>query len=104
MADPGPEAGRARGVCGEAAAADEMLAEACRAGRVEEVARLLAAGVPVGKADARGYTPLHKACLHDRPEIVARLLAKDAEIECMNDRGHTPLRLAVASGGEEVVA
>ncbi len=64
-----------------AAATDDAqsLFAAARAGRIEEVRRLIAAGVPVDATDKYGTSAMMMAASSGRPEVVRFLLEKGAD-------------------------
>ena len=66
---------------------------ACRAGRYDEVRRLVEAGANV-ETDASGFTPLQWACHEGHLEVVKVLLACGADIERISTFSDTPLTLA----------
>jgi len=88
-----------------AAAADgERLYEAARAGDVDEVARLGAAGARATWRNCHGWTPLHVASVwYDDPPLVAALVAAGAEIDAADAVGATALMFAAFHGRRQVV-
>jgi ankyrin repeat protein len=80
------------------------LFEMARAGRGEELAAYVDAGVPVNLANDSGDTLLMLAAYHGHPEAVRALLGRGAEPDHPNDRGQTPLAGAVFKGEEEIAA
>ena len=82
------------------------LFEACAAGEVERVERLLAddpSGLNLHSGD--GWTPLHLAAFFGHAKIVEMLLARDADVSARshNPSGNTPLHAALA-GNHKLVA
>ena len=76
------------------------LHEACAAGEVERVERLLESGPDsVNTFSPDGWTPLHLAAFFGHPRIVELLLAHDADVlaHSLNPTGNTPLHAALAS-------
>jgi len=79
---------------------------AIRAGNVESVKLLVAAGLDTSATDDNGYTPLHAAVLfsglgYGRPvktssfvQIIEHLLQNDASLRLSDKQGRTPLQLA----------
>jgi ankyrin repeat protein len=74
------------------------LFEACAAGEVECVERLIASGDPVNGYSADGWTPLHLAAYFGHAKIAEVLLAHDAGVAARsrNANGNTPLHAALA--------
>jgi ankyrin repeat protein len=88
------------------------LFEACAAGEVERVERLLhesasgAIGAPgVNDYSSDGWTPLHLAAFFGHPKITELLLAQHADVSARsrNSNGNTPLHAALA-GNHKLVA
>jgi ankyrin repeat protein len=86
--------------------------EACAAGEVERVERLLnesasgAVGAPgVNGCSADGWTPLHLAAFFGHAKIVELLIAHDADVHARSrgTNGNTPLHAALA-GNHKFVA
>ena len=80
--------------------------EACAAGEVERVERLLAedaSGMSAYSGD--GWTPLHLAAFFGHAKIVEMLLARDADVTARsrNANGNTPLHAALV-GNHKLVA
>ncbi|MCE2541315.1 MAG: ankyrin repeat domain-containing protein [Acidobacteria bacterium] len=86
-----------------AAAADEPLIDAVKAGDVGAVGRLLAEGVAVGTAGIDGTTALHWAAHHDRLDIAGLLLGAGAAVDTTNRYGVTPLALASVNGSTPMI-
>jgi ankyrin repeat protein len=80
------------------------LFDMARAGRGEELAAYVDAGVPVNLANDSGDTLLMLAAYHGHPEAVRALLGRGAEPDRANDRGQTPLAGAVFKGEDEIAA
>ena len=77
------------------------LCEACRAGDVEALRRLLALpGTQVGAANAEGESPLHVAARAGHAACVRQLAATSADLNLQSAQqdGATPLLLAVRAG------
>src|ERR1700730_7037338 len=76
------------------------LFEACAAGDVERVERLLESdsASAINSYGRDGMTPLHLAAFFGHAKIVELLLARDADVAARsrNASGHTPLQAAVA--------
>ncbi|HND55254.1 MAG TPA: ankyrin repeat domain-containing protein, partial [Pirellulaceae bacterium] len=85
------------------------LMHACRAGRVEVTADLLAAGADpsieetTNIATGARRTALHYAAENGHVGCVAALVESHAALDSLDDRGRTPLMLAVESGKGDVV-
>ena len=84
------------------------LFEACAAGEVERVERLLESGdasAAINSYSRDGMTPLHLAAFFGHAKIVELLLAHDADVAApaRNANGHTPLQAALA-GNFKLVA
>ena len=82
--------------------------EACAAGEVERVERLLESGdasAAINSYSRDGMTPLHLAAFFGHAKIVELLLAHDADVAApaRNANGHTPLQAALA-GNFKLVA
>ena len=83
-----------------------LLIKAAEIGDVEEVRRLISAGVDV--RDGRGVSSdnrmaIRTAARMGRLHVVKLLLEKDAEVNAMTYGGNTPLSVAVQAGHLEVV-
>lgn len=74
-----------------------------RAGRTEELAAYIDAGVPVNLTDGKGDTLLILAAYHEHPQTVAALLDRGADPHRANDRGQTALVAAVFRRSTEIV-
>ena len=86
--------------------ASMSLAEACAAGEIERVERLLATGESaVDGYSGDGWTPLHLAAFFGHARIVELLLAHGADTmaRSINANGNTPLHAALA-GNHKFVA
>ena len=82
------------------------LFEACAAGEIERVERLLAADpAAVNTFSTDGWTPLHLAAFFGHSKIAELLLAHDADVTARsrNTNGNTPLHAALA-GNHKLVA
>jgi ankyrin repeat protein len=66
-------------------------------GRLDEVARLLAAGADANAQDDNGWSPLHFAAQSASAAIVEALLGAGAELDPRDSFGNTPLFKAVFS-------
>ena len=81
----------------------EALHIAVRAGRLEDVKRLLAAGTPADARDALGSTPLLDAAWSGDIEIAKCLLDHGADVNAHHrESGSTPLQYAVLTGRTEM--
>jgi uncharacterized protein len=74
-----------------------------RAGRTDDLAGYLDAGVPVDLTNSKGDTLLILAAYHAHPDTVALLLARGADHGRANDRGQTALAAAVFRQSAETV-
>ena len=74
------------------------LFEACAAGEVERVERLLAEDAPIDGWSRDGWTPLHLASFFGHARIAELLIARDADVvaRSKNSNGNTPLHAALA--------
>lgn len=81
----------------------ELLLQAARAGRVDEVESALAAHANVEVIDENGMTPLHWAAVNGHTDIAVRLINLRANLDAANIYGNTPLIEAVAQGHIEAV-
>ena len=82
------------------------LFEACAAGEVERVERLLGEnGAAINAYSSDGWTPLHLAAFFGHDRIAERLLARGADVAARskNSNGNTALHAALA-GNHKVVA
>ena len=82
------------------------LFEACAAGEVERVERLVAADAPAINAySADGWTPLHLAAFFGHTKVVEFLIAHEADVKARsrNPNGNTPLHAALA-GNHQMAA
>lgn len=74
-----------------------------RAGRTDELAAAVDAGLPVNLTNGGGDSLLILAAYHDHPETVRALLDRGADTARVNDRGQTALAAAVfRRSGENV--
>lgn len=69
--------------------------ELARAGRADELAAQLDAGLPVNLTNSAGDTLLILAAYHTHADLVDALLARGADTSRVNDRGQTALAAAV---------
>jgi uncharacterized protein len=74
-----------------------------RAGRADQLAHHLDAGVPVDLTDEAGNTLVMLAAYHGQAAVVRALVSRGAALDRANDRGQTPLAGAVFKGEVEVV-
>jgi ankyrin repeat protein len=74
-----------------------------RAGRTEDLAAYVDAGVPVNLTNDKGDTLLILAAYHAHADTVAALLARGADHGRVNDRGQTALAAAVFRQSSEAV-
>jgi len=74
------------------------LFEACAAGEIERVERLLAENAPIDGYSRDGWTPLHLASFFGHARIAELLIARDADVvaRSKNSNGNTPLHAALA--------
>ena len=80
--------------------------EACAAGEIERVERLLEEdGLALAGYSEDGWTPLHLAAFFGHPKVTEILLARgaDARARSRNPTGNTPLHAALA-GNHKMVA
>jgi uncharacterized protein len=77
--------------------------ELARAGRTEELAAAVDAGVPANLTNDAGDTLLILAAYHDHPDTVRALLERGADTGRINDRGQTALGAAVFRRSTESV-
>ena len=81
------------------------LIECARAGRVDALNVVLAAGADAGKGQDFGVTPLHAAARHGHAACVDALLAAGAPVDlAATDRRFTALHLAAMYGHDDCVA
>ncbi len=85
---------------------DTLIHAAARAGDVEELARLIAAGADVNTRRFSGETPLMCAARDERacPGVLRMLIAAGADLELRDEYGGTALMAAVCSGNLEKVS
>lgn len=74
-----------------------------RAGESDELARMLAAGLPVNLRDHKGNSLLMLASYHGHAAATRLLLDHGADPEGRNDRGQTPLGGVAFKGDSELV-
>ncbi|QLG87133.1 ankyrin repeat domain-containing protein [Chitinibacter bivalviorum] len=79
------------------------LLQACFAGRLDRVEKLIEQGAHIHWADKDGYQALHLAALQGYVSIVALLLEHGADANAISRRFATALHLAAARGHLEVV-
>jgi ankyrin repeat protein len=79
--------------------------EACAAGELERVERLLADERGINTYSPDGWTPLHLAAFFGHPKITEMLLAQHADVAARsrNSNGNTPLHAALAGNHKFVV-
>jgi ankyrin repeat protein len=82
---------------------ENELIEAAKAGRIEEVKRLIAVGANVNAATEGGKTPLHGAAAFGHEAVVQALLKVGANVNAADQDGRTPLHEAAAKGPGAVV-
>ncbi len=88
---------------------DETIAFAARmfdyarSGHAEELAQVLAMGLPPNLRNDKGDTLVMLASYHGHADAVRRLLAAGADPGIANDRGQTPLAGACFKGDADVV-
>lgn len=71
----------------------------------QTVRSLLASGVDVNTADAKGQTALHLALRDESPRVTRLLLAQpQLRVDAPNGAGETPLMLAALRGNQAAVA
>jgi len=75
------------------------LCEACAAGELERVDRLLGEGAAVDVFSDDGWTPLHLAAFFGHGKIAELLLARGADVlaRSLNSNANTPLHAALAN-------
>lgn len=79
-----------------------QLCKTARAGNIEEIQSLLAAGTSVNAKDYSGRIPLHYAAWAGHVDAVKLLLAKGANINATCSTG-TPLHMAAKQGHDQVI-
>lgn len=79
------------------------LANAAEAGRMQELAGLLAAGQNVNQTQPDGMTALHWAVWHGEADAVRLLLQAGADVNAVTEYQERPLPLACEAGAAEVV-
>lgn len=85
-------------------AQDNALFSAAQKGDVDEVKRLLAAGVKINAESRAGEQALHYAAHYgNNVELVKVLLAAGAKVDTINKDGYQPIHLAAQSGNAELV-
>ena len=88
------------------------LFEACAAGELERVERLLADNpaainqhsADVNAPDAAGWRPLHLAAFNNNLDAMKALIAQGADVSAVNGDGQTPLSLAQEKNQREAAA
>ncbi len=80
------------------------LRDAVYEGNLEDVRKLLDAGVPVNAHDSEGGTALMWAADEGREDIVALLLARGADVNARDRAGWTPLLLAANTNRLRIVS
>jgi len=73
------------------APADGPLVEACRAGNLAEMARLLAAGADINTKGLKGMTPLHWACRKGHEDMAVQLCEHGANVHAVCAIGSTAM-------------
>ena len=71
------------------------LIEASRAGNLNKVKELIAAGIDVNVRWVGEWTPLHEACWRDNTEVAKVLVSAGADINARTFNGSTPLHFAI---------
>ena len=74
------------------------LQDAAKAGNVQALRALLAAGADVNWTDSGGSTALHLAARHGRTDAVIECLALGANVVTKDNCGYTPLHRATEGG------
>lgn len=74
-----------------------------RDGGVEQLRKLLDAGVPANLTNAAGDSLLILAAYHRHPAVVRLLLDRGADVDRVNDRGQTAIGAAVFRRDEPTV-
>ena len=67
------------------------LYDASRRNNIEEVKRLIDAGIDINQGDNSRFTPLSFAILNRRTEIAKMLIDAGADVNKANSAGRTPL-------------
>ena len=80
------------------------LQDAAKAGNVQALRALLAAGADVNRTDSGGSTALHLAARHGRTDAVIECLALGANVVTKDNCGYTPLHRATEGGHTGTVA
>ena len=78
--------------------------ELARAGRTQDLAEQVDAGLPVNLTNDKGDTLLLLASYHAHPDTVRALLDRGADTGRVNDRGQTSLAAAAFRRSAEIVA
>ena len=75
------------------------LFEACAAGELDRVERLVDSGASVNAYSDDGWTPIHLAAFFGHAQVAELLLAHDADVRARsrNQTGNTPLHAALAA-------
>jgi cytohesin len=82
----------------------ESLFEAAKKGDIEQVRKLITAGVDVNAKDKKGQTPLHFAARHGHEQIARLLIARGADVNVnMAGESWTPLLDAASTGQTKLV-
>ncbi len=68
-----------------------MALDFARHGNVDELSKMINAGLNVDLCDTKGNTLLMLASYNNQEEVVKYLIKNDASIDKKNDRGQTPL-------------
>jgi ankyrin repeat protein len=84
--------------------AGQYLRDAARAGDLELIQGLLAAGAPLESTDKKGYSALILAAYHGHADAVDALLAAGADACHPDARGNTAMMGAAFKGYEGIVA
>eukprot|EP01068_Selenidium_serpulae_P008406 Selendium_serpulae@DN4978_c0_g1_i11.p1 len=82
---------------------DAAFHSAAKAGRLNEMRRLVARGASVGERDTNGATALHYAAEKGHYEVVLYLLGRGADVDAQCGLRTTPLHLAAICGHYAVV-
>lgn len=81
-----------------------LAADAARKGDLEMLARVLAAGVPVGSVTPRGDSLLMLACYYEHHAAARLLLDAGADPDQRDAKGQTPLAGVAFKGAVDVAA